>query len=212
MHIIVLNVIIGILIFIALVLCLRVNLRIIYEDKLRVYIRVLFFKYYLIPERKVKFNPQKHEKKQKKKENAPKTTIKTSKDKEKSPTLLENISMIREIIKVVLDAFSRHMHVKIAKMHLSIATPDAAQTAVLYGAVSGAIAGLIELIDSYLNLKKLKKCAVIVEPDFLSEKSTARIDITLSMSGWGAIITLAKSLFKFTVLKHNKVKQPKGNI
>ena len=212
MHIIALNITIGILLFIALVLCLRVNLRIAYTDELIVYIRVLFFKYHLIPTQKIKFNKKAYEKKEKKKESAPKTTIKTTSEKSKSPTLLENISLISEIIKVALKAFAKHLRVKISKMQVIIATPDAAKTAVLYGAASGAIAGILEIIDSYTNLKKLKKCAVTVDCDFLSEKSTVCIDINLSISGWGLLLTLIKSLFKFITIKFNQEKQPKGTI
>jgi hypothetical protein len=165
---------------------------------------VLFFKYYLIPEKKVKFNKKKHKKAKHQKKDTSKTVVIKKKSSDAKRTLIENISLIKEIIKVALETFSKHLHVKMSRMHLSISTPDAADTAILYGAASGAVSALIELIDSYTNLKKLKKCAVIVAPDFISEKSHVSIDITLSISVWGILITLGKTFWKYTFLKNRK--------
>ena len=83
---------------------------------------------------------------------------------------------------------------------------DAAKTAILYGAVSGSIALIVELIDSYTNLSRLKERSIIVESDFLSDKSEADISISLSISVYGAIKTLLKSGFKYFQLKNKKAK------
>ena len=130
--------------------------------------------------------------------------IKEKSEKEKNPSLLDKITFIKEILAVFLKAFSRYLKVNIKKLHIVIATPDAAQTAITYGAVSGVIAGIVELIDSYTNLKSLKKNAIIVEPDFTSEKSDVNVNITLSISVFGALVTLAKTFWKSILLKNKQ--------
>ena len=200
MHIIALYIILGIIVLIALLLCLRANLCIVFEDDLRVYIRVLFIKYYLIPERKKKF------KKNKKKQKEQKTVIRKKSENEAKPSLVDKLSLVKEILAVSFKTFSRHLHIRIAKMHITVGSPDAAQTAILYGAISGVAACIIELIDSYANLDSLKERSVSIEPDFLSEKCDAKINITLSISVFGALVTLAKTLWKYTLLKNKNVK------
>ena len=93
---------------------------------------------------------------------------------------------------------------KLAKIHVKVATPDAAQTAILYGAVSAIVANILELIDSYTNLKSLKKDTISIEPDFIANESDIGINISLSISVLGALVTLAKTFWKYTILKNKK--------
>ena len=168
------------------------------------YIKILFIKYSIYTEQENKFNEKKYNKKEEKKKQSSKIVIKEKSEKEKIPSLLDKITFIKEILAVVLKAFSRYLKVNIKKLHIVIATPDAAQTAITYGAVSGVIAGIVELIDSYTNLKSLKKNAIIVEPDFTSEKSDVNVNITLSISVFGALVTLAKTFWKSILLKNKQ--------
>ena len=100
------------------------------------------------------------------------------------------------------------MRVKLARIHITVATSDAAKTAILYGVVSGAAACLVDLLDEITNLSRIKKSSIIIEPDFVSEKSNISINITLSISVFGALRTLVKTLFRYIRLKYIK---PKGN-
>lgn len=166
--------------------------------------RVLFIKYYLFPEQKKKFSIKKYEKKQQKKQDNAKPVLKQQKPDDKKPSILDEIKLIKEVLSTALNAASKYLHVKISKLHIKVATDDAANTAILYGAVSGAVAGIIELIDSYTNLKRLKKCAVIVEPDFLNDKTEVKLNISLSLSVFGALVILAKTLWRYNTLKYKK--------
>lgn len=115
----------------------------------------------------------------------------------KSGSILQKLNFIREIISIFSDNFRKHLHVKLAKIHVKVATPDAAQTAILYGAVSTAVACIIDLIDDIANLKPIKNSAISVEPDFLSEKSNIKLNIVLYVSILGAIKVLMKSFIKY---------------
>lgn len=192
-----------------LVLALRVNINIKYEDELTVYLRVLFVKIKLFPQNDKGFNAKKYDKKQKKNQDKPDVVLKEKSvaDKEKDE-LYQRILTVTETVKAFFTAFSKYLHVKLAKIHVTVATPDAAKTAILYGAVSGATACLLDLLDEITNLDKVKNSSIVIEPDFVAQKSDVRINITLYMSILGALITLVKTLLKYINLKYIK---PKGN-
>ena len=103
------------------------------------------------------------------------------------------------------------MRVKLAKIHINVATSDAAKTAILYGMVSTAVALLVDSIDEHTNLQKLKKKSIMIEPGFLSEKTTANINISLSISVYGAIATMLKMIVKYNLFNKSSVTNtPKG--
>ena len=189
---------------IALLLNIKLRLHIIYENDLNVYIKVLFFKYTVFPEKMEKFSIKKHGNKIAKKKSASNPVLKQRKEGEAKDSLLDKIIFIKEILSVFFKTFANKLKIDIAKLNLKIASPDAAQTAIMYGAISGAVAGILEIIDSYSNLKQLEEGAVIVEPDFLSEKCEAKINISLSITVFGALITLLKTLWKYTTLKNEQ--------
>ncbi len=188
--------------FICLVLSLRIKLQIIYNDTLFVYLRILFFKIQILPDKDKKFNISKFKKK-KKKPSVP--VIKDIKDAETdSPSIIDKLNSIREIISIIFDAFRSHLHVKLTKIHVSVATKDAAKTAIFYGAVSGAVACIVDLLDDITNLKPPKESSISVEPDFLASKTEIDLNITLYVSVWGAIKILMKSLIQYYTLNDRK--------
>ena len=189
---------------IILLLLLRAELHIVYENELSVYVRVLWFKYFIYPEQSEGFNEKKYDKKQKKKKKSGLTTLKSSESIKNKPSLIDKLNIIKEVLSVVFKAFKKHLHVKVAKLNVTVATDDAAKTAILYGAVSGIVASIVELLDSFTKLSPLKNRSVSVESDFVSDKSRADINITLSISVFGALATLSKVFWRYTVLKNSK--------
>ena len=197
-----LNTLLGIVVLISLILTLRVNLNIVYEDELTVFLRILFIKIRLYPARKRKY---KHKDKKKTKKEKPTYITRTSSEP-KPKNLVDNVKLITEVISEFFKAFSDQLHVKLAKIYIKVATPDAAQTAILYGLVGSAVECLVAVIDSITNLQRVKDHAIVVEPDFLSDNSQAQINITLSLSVFGAIKTLVKTLWKYFKLKNKNSK------
>ncbi len=187
---------------IVLLLSIPVGINIIFEDELCVYVRLLFLKIRLYPSKKKRFDPKKHDRKKKKKENAPRTVLKERDELKKKPSTMENISTVTEIIKTFFKHFSRHLHVKLTKIHIKVGSPDAAQTAILYGAISGAVSCLVELIDEITNLSRLSSSSISVEPDFLADKTQARINILLYINSFGAILVILRTLIKYFILKN----------
>ena len=186
-----------------LILSLRASINIVLDNELFVYLRILFIKIRLFPSKKKKFDPKKHERKQNKKANKPKVVLKElNANSDQELGVLDKINSFKDMISVIFKAFGKYLHVKLAKIHITVATGDAAQTAILYGAVSGAVACIIEIIDNITNLKKIKSSSVLIAPDFVSQKSEVKINITLSLSVYGALVTLAKSLWRYVILKN----------
>ncbi len=191
----------GFAALISLVLVTRATINIVYEDQLKIYLKVLFLKFRLYPEKKRKFRAKSYDKKLKKIANHKDVRLIDSSKVQDKSNIVDNIKTIYEILKVIFKSFSQYLHVTLAKIYIKIATPDAAQTAILYGAASASLACIVELLDSYTKLHKIKERSVYIEPDFLSEKSDIRINISLSLSVYGAIAMIIKSVIKYYFLK-----------
>lgn len=103
--------------------------------------------------------------------------------------VIELIVYIVDIIKAALREFLRYAKLKICYINVSIATDDAAKTALVYGAVSGVIYTVLEFFDTFLMINKnYKKISVI--PDFSSETSTANVKIILKLKPIHALLAL----------------------
>ena len=202
----------GLIALIALVLATRATINIVYEDKLIIYLKVLFLRFRLYPSKKKKFNSKSYEKKLKNRANLKDIRLVDSDKALPKKGIVDNIKMISYVLRVLFKSFSKYLHVKLAKIHIRIATPDAAQTAILYGAASSSLACLVELLDSYTNLHKIKERSIFIEPDFLSEKTVAKINISLSISVFGALVTIIKSIIRYYMLNEtNSINNRKEN-
>ena len=199
----------------ALLLSTKIILRIKYDDKLIAYIRILFIKIPLYPkeERKKRYPHSMSRRKAKKiKESLSKKKKKPSKkskdEKEKTEKkdkndILSIISIITSFVKHFLKKFVRSARIKVARLHITVATDEAAKTAVMYGAVSQSVNVLFPMLEGIKNFKKLpKENELSIEPDFLSDKSTVKADVTLYVTVGGAlkaIIGAAAKAFKKAV-------------
>ena len=202
----------GIALLIALILSIRIKLHIIYEDELRVYLSILFYKIPIIPDTDAKFTPEKLKKYEKYSPIHLLASIDKSQSQSQStsePSVLDRLNSIKEILLIFLNSFRHHLHVRLARIHINVATSDAAQTAILYGAVAASVACIVDIIDDITNLKRLKKSSIIVEPDFLSDKTDIKLKIVLHITIFGAIKTIMKSFIEYYSLK-NITTLPKG--
>ena len=107
------------------------------------------------------------------------------------------MNSIRDILSIIIKSFNKKITVKLTEIHIKVATPDAAQTAILYGAVSSAVACILDLIDDVTQLKTLGESSILVEPDFLSEKSELKLNILLHISIFRLINVLLKSFINY---------------
>ncbi|MBQ2765512.1 MAG: DUF2953 domain-containing protein [Clostridia bacterium] len=103
------------------------------------------------------------------------------------------LSKLIGVVRVFAERFGHHLHIKVKRLVIIIATPDAAQTAVLFGAVCGAVQCLMELLYNTMHVKLPSADNIRVEPDFISEKIRSEADITFSFRLYQAFDILIRS-------------------
>lgn len=107
------------------------------------------------------------------------------------------ISKIMAVVNVFFSRFGHHLHIKVKRLVIIIASPDAAKTAVIYGTVCGAVQCLMELLGNAVHLKVQNSDDIRVDPDFTSEKTSAQIDITFSFRAYQIFDILIRSAIAY---------------
>lgn len=126
----------------------------------------------------------KKERKRKKKKDG---TAKPAQKPAPAPNLKENLDMVFALLKRAYALTKGKVGIEFRKMHLFVATKDAAQTAILYGIILQASSYLLQWVENHFHHIARKEGAVTVEPDFLSETPSAELDIRLSVRLFRAI-------------------------
>lgn len=197
----------AVLLLLAALLALRVRLLLVLDEGVRLELRVLCLRLRLYPRRK-RINPRRYtpralaRRQAKAERKAAKKAAKKAKKQKKSVggshavgpapkkrTLTENIRLIRALLAVLTRHTQKHLRLHAARLHIRVATGDAAKTAIAYGAVSQSLAYLLSALDRVARVKAVQP-DVCVEADFLGERSKADVKLLLSLRVWGALATL----------------------
>ena len=207
-------IIFSIIVLLALLLSLKITLRITYEDSLRVYLKVFFVKTRLYPSKK-KEKKYPHSMSKRKAQKIKDSLQKKSKPKKKKKKeekhiekndLISIVSITTNFVKNFISTFTRAVRVKFSRMHITVASEDAATTAILYGAITQSVNVLFPLIDNIKNVKKLPSGKELsVRADFLTDKPTVDIDINLYVRVGGAL----KALFSAGIRTFKKAVRDK---
>lgn len=121
-------------------------------------------------------------------------------DKKKIP-LAWQFERIARLLSKILDRVHSAVTLRTRRVTVVVSTDDAAKTALLYGAVSAALAGLIEIVDrSVVRVKTKGRDKIDVRADFLSGKSRAELDLILSSRVFGML----RLLFALLLLRDTK--------
>ena len=153
------------------------------EDGFSGYLKILFFKLKLPPE--------------KKKKTQTKEVIKETKSFGNLEVLKESISPILKTLGKLLQMIS----INRLTLDVKIATGDAFSTALMYG---GAWAGVGMIFPALDNNIKIKKKSVSINPDFENTESTAYMYADISLRIW-QILTLGIYLIS------QYIRKQKGN-
>jgi outer membrane phospholipase A len=164
-----------------------------------VYFQILFIKIRLIPDTDKRFDIGKLT--HRNKPSLPSTTTEIKNTSQSSESILDKLNSVRDILSIIFKSFNKNITVKLTQIHIRVATPDAAQTAILYGAVTGAAACILDLIDEVTLLKPLDESSILIEPDFLSEQSEFKLKILLHITIFRAIRVLLKSFITYYSIK-----------
>ena len=224
-HLIALYIIGGIILFFAFIASLRAEVLIAYSDDLALTVRVLGIPIKILPKKKKKVkisdysrrNRAKYEaaekekatkkakkkiEKKKKKEEAKakkKADKAAGKEKPKKP-IGEIIEMVKDLVAVAVGRFAKHLRIRIARLHIGVATGDAASTAILYGTIAPSVACIAALLDSTSTLRHPARADVDIHADYLSEKMQIDVEIGFSICVWQIFDILFRTGFR--LIKH----------
>lgn len=211
-------IILAIVILIALLLSVKVVLRITYADSLAIYLKILFVKIRLYPSKKreKKYPHSMSRRKAKKIKDSLEGKKKLSKKKkqkkdkkgkpdkeEEAPDLISIVSIVTSFVKSFLKVFAGSVRLKFSRLKIVVASEDAATTAITYGTVTQGINVLFPLLEGIKNVKKLPpKKELSVRADFLSDTPSVDIDVNIYIRVGGALkalIVAAARTFKKAV-------------
>lgn len=220
-------VILAALAAVILLLSLRVRLILLYQDTLRVRLRVAVFGKTLLPAGPPdprKFSPAYSKKKAARaaRKRAKKEARARKKAKKRSTTggtpsaslrhgiaslsLPEKLELVRALLSALIRATRKRLKLRAAKLHLFVASEDAATTAILCGTVSAALAGVLATLEAVCDLTAHPPDVAVI-PDYLAEKPRADIKIVCSMRLLGALLSLVALAFTFLRVRRAQKKK-----
>lgn len=209
-------IVLSVLLLIFILAMLPVSLNLKYRDEVSLCASVLGLKFMLYPKKKEKvkisdYSKKKLEKKKrkaqrkrlklKKKADSKKTTAKPSGEPKRKPSFSENLQLIYGLLKACIGQASKYVKLKAQKIVINVGSEDAAKTALLYAAVNNSVVLILTLLDSCKRLKNFKGSEIAVNADFISEKCSADVDISLSMRVWQILKGLFAAALKYVKSK-----------
>ncbi len=174
----------GVLLFFVWLFTRKLHIGAGFADDLFLYVRILFLKLRLPPEKAAhteeKPKEQTTEKGRKKK---------AKKEKEKAAlpkkAVGEYITIFTDALKELVHKLKKYLFLEKYIIKADIATDDAAKTAILYGAASNAAAQLWMLVCSLKRRTRNPKLIYTeIKPDFIAEQTDFYADIELSIRLW----------------------------
>ena len=137
-------------------------------------------------------------KKKKQKGKAPSKKVSKQKKKEKplkyteKPALSAVIGAFKNLVLGILRLLGRHVKLEELRLRVLVASPDAAQTALEYGAACGA-AGLVQTAAEALHRTDPKDVQIQIECDFLTDKPEIDAELCVSVRIWRLALIGLKS-------------------
>lgn len=99
-------------------------------------------------------------------------------------TVLDVLGLTAELAALTVKQFSKRLRIKIARLKVKIASPDAALTAVAYGAATQTVNILLPILDDVKNFDLPKRKNFDVVADFTSTEPEIDMEISFSLRVW----------------------------
>ncbi len=205
-------IVLGLLALLLLLSMLTAHAVLEYRDDMTLTLSILFFKFRLFPakQKKVRISDYSRKDTQKRKRKASKNKKQKSATSSQKPNeekgILEKLDGLRKLLSALLQNTFGHLKIRASRIRIHVATGDAASTAVLYGAVNGALVIVLEALDHFGKLKSKKQDVIEVKPDFLAQNTTADIRIDFSLRVWQALDIALKTLVSHIRSKNKNAK------
>ena len=206
----------AVLLLLLLLASLPVTLTVKYREELEAEISLLAIKHTIYPKEKKKVRISDYSKKniEKRRKKALRKKLKAEKKQQKKQLtkktgestapkkgLLESIGLIKELLSTLIPKTAKRIRIKATRIIINVATDDAAKTALLFPAVNGAVVGLVTYLDNASKFKNLDKSNIAVRADFVSQKTTADIEISFSLRSKHLLEILFASALKYVTKK-----------
>ena len=203
-----------------LLLFLKVSLIISYDEGAKLTLKVLFVRKTLYPKKKKKHHKKsmsakkaqrvkdKLERKKAKKKEKKQEKKGSGKSKKSSVSdIMDTVGTVSILVREIVSRFTKYIRIKIAKIHIKIATGDAAHTAIAYGALTQSINVLFPLLEDVKNFNMPKNQDIDISPDFLSEDSEIELKLVFSIRVWQALVTALAALKRLTIYSIKKLEK-----
>ncbi len=180
-------IILSILFLLLLLLATRIKVTLLYQTDVRVYLKFWFIRIHLYPRKKkvrVRDFAYKKLKKKKRESTPPINAAKNKHEPKKELTLKQKTQYYVRIFNALYEKFLKYFRIDVARIRLSVATGDAAQTAILYGVIAQSLAYVCEILHQHTNFHPKNRTAISISPDFVGEKSHADCNVTFSLRVW----------------------------
>lgn len=123
----------------------------------------------------------------------------------KRPKMTEFIPLVAQVAGLFFSKFFGKIHIKMARLHITVGGKDAANIAMMYGLLYPSLEMLLATLSKICHVKDLKKADISLLPDFTSDKIVFDCDITFRVSLGNLVGALLKAGWKF-LLGYNKIK------
>ena len=167
---------------------LRIRIVLSYTEEVSATLRVLFFRFPLYPRKKRvslrRYTYRRYRNRllaQRKKEAPSKPKSQGRASAKKKRPLKESMRTYQYLFSRLYKRILHHFRIDVARLHVIVATGDAAQTAIATGIVSQTVAYVMEILSNHTNLHHSYRADVRVEPDFLAEKSRVSCKLLFSL-------------------------------
>ena len=158
-----LYIVLGIALLIFAILITKIRFFICYEDDLRVFARIWFLKFNIVPSKEKKPKAKKAKKK--------KAITESSEKKKDEKSIARKLWEMRSILTKIISKFLGKLHFKFLKLRINIACDNAAKTALLYAGANQGVAYIIEILRNVSNVDVSTHSDVSVNANFISQKS-----------------------------------------
>lgn len=174
----------GVLLFFVWLFTRKLHIGAGFADNPFLYVRILFLKLKLPPEKAAhtEENPKEQTTEKGRKKKAKKEKEKAALPKK---AVGEYITIFTDALKELVHKLKKYLFLEKYIIKADIATDDAAKTAILYGAASNAAAQLWMLVCSLKRRTRNPKLIYTeIKPDFIAEQTDFYADIELSIRLW----------------------------
>ncbi len=191
-----------------------VRIRITYEDAVQTTLHFWCFRYRLYPKkeqsvkesdfsrRKLKRRMRRQGRKQRR---ASSTQTQAAPQAKKTPTQL--LTLVRELyaaFRAIPPLFRKHLRVRVCYLCIAVGTADAAETALLTGAITEGVRAVEAFLKENIAYARKRNADFSVCPAYTADHSTAAVRVELHLRAWHAIVIGIKSLVCYLNYKNKK--------